>query len=366
MHPLTVRTDATAKVALVKHLRTFTVLCWILAAGVPAAAAEITGAGSTFVYPVLSAWAEAYQKTGGAGLNYQAAGSGSGIDRIVNGTATFGASDMPLASADITANRLVQFPIVSGAVVPILNLPGRRPGEITLDGATIARIFLGEIATWDDPAIVKLNPGVTLPRVAITTVHRADRSGSTFIWTDYLSKVSPEWMNRIGADIVVNWPGGVGAKGSEGVLNVVTRVPGAFGYVEYTYAMRQNLTYAALINLAGKTVEPTVATFAAAAAGTDWTAQPDFRVIMTNAGGDQSWPVAGSTFILMQSAPADASRSLAALEFFHWTLMNGQEIASDFGYVPMPVSFVPLVEKLWAQRIKGADGKPVFSNAGGR
>lgn len=334
----------------------------MLAPSVPAAAAEITGAGSTFVFPVLSAWTEAYQKSGGAGLHYQAAGSGNGIDQIINGTATFGASDMPLTSADIKTNRLIQFPIVSGAVVPILNLPGLKPGEMTLDGSTIAKIFLGEIARWDDPAIARLNPGVALPHTAITTVHRADSSGSTFIWTDYLTKVSPQWASRIGADIAVNWPGGIGAKGSEGVLNVVARVPGAFGYVEYTYAKRQNLTYASLINLAGKTVEPTVATFAAAAAGTDWTGQPDFRVIMTNASGDHSWPVAGSTFILMQSTPAHASGALAALEFFHWAFINGKQIASDLGYVPMPDGAIALIESSWKEQIKDTDGRPVYAD----
>jgi phosphate transport system substrate-binding protein len=363
---LTRRTDMVPGTALVKHLRTIAVFCCIAAYASPASAAEIRGAGSTFVYPLLSAWAKAYEQAGGASLDYRPIGSGGGIQRITNGTVAFGASDMPLLPADIEANRLVQFPLVSGAVVPILNLPGVGPGEITLNGSTLAEIFLGRVTRWNDPAIAKLNPAVTLPDTAITVVHRTDSSGTTFIWTDYLSKISREWANRVGENIVVDWPTGVGAKGNEGTADVVGRIAGALSYVEYAYAKQRKLSYAAMINRAGKPVQPTIGAFEAAAAATDWIAAPDFRVTMTDAAGDQSWPIAGSTFVLMQSAPADAVRSLAALQFFRWAYTNGKGIAAGLGYVPMPDPVVALIEDAWAQRIKGIDGKPVFSKQGSR
>lgn len=341
------------------------VLCCIAACAGPAHAAEISGAGSSFVYPLLSAWAKAYQQAGGTSLDYRPIGSGEGIRRIANGAVAFGASDMPLLPADIEASQLVQFPLVSGAVVPILNLPGIGPGEITLNGPTLAGIFLGQVTKWNDPAIAKLNPAVALPDTPITVVHRADSSGTTFIWTDYLGKVSREWADKVGEDIVVDWPTGIGAKGSEGTADTVGRINGALGYIEYAYASRKKLSYAGMINRAGKTVAPTVGSFAAAAAGTDWTAAPDFRVMMTDAEGDKSWPVAGSTFILMQSVPADASRARATLQFFRWAYTNGKGIASDLGYVPMPDSVVALVKDAWARRIKDSDGKPILSNDSG-
>jgi phosphate transport system substrate-binding protein len=344
----------------VKHLRTIAAVGILTATVLPAAAAEITGAGSTFVYPVLAKWADVYKKETGIGLNYQSIGSGGGIKQITAKTVTFGASDMPLTPEDVAKNHFVQFPVINGSVVPLLNLPGIKPGEVTLDGPTIAKIFLGEIAKWNDPAIAKLNPGVKLPDTAIAVVHRSDGSGTTFIWTNYLSKVSPEWKSKVGENTAVEWPVGIGAKGSEGVANNVSQTLGSLGYVEYAYAKQNNLTFAKMINHAGKTVAPTMEAFQAAAAGADWTSAPDFHVIMTDAAGDQSWPVAGSTFILMQTVPTDAADSAATLKFFDWGYKNGKQMASDLDYVPMPDSVVALIEKTWKDKIKSSDGKPVY------
>jgi len=338
----------------VKHLTAIAVAGFLAATIFPAAAAEITGAGSTFVYPVLAKWADVYQKNTGVRLNYQSIGSGGGIQQITNKTVTFGASDMPLMPADVEKNHFVQFPLVNGAVVPLLNLPGIKPGELTLDGPTIAKVFLGEITKWNDPAIAKLNPGVKLPDTAIAVVHRSEGSGTTFIWTDYLSKVSPEWKQKVGSNTAVEWPVGIGAKGSEGVSNNVAQTIGAFGYVEYAYAMQNNLTYAKMSNAAGKVVAPTAAAFLAAAVSADWAHAQDFRVVITNAPGDTAWPVAGSTFGLMQQTPVDADDSAAALKFFDWGYKNGKKMAADLDYVPMPDSVVALIEKTWKEKIKGA------------
>jgi phosphate transport system substrate-binding protein len=344
----------------VKHMRTIAAAGFMAATVLPAAAADITGAGSTFVYPVLAKWADTYKKDTGLGLNYQSIGSGGGIKQITAKTVTFGATDMPLVHDDIAKNNFVQFPVINGSVVPILNLPGIKPGDVTLDGPTIAKIFLGEITKWNDPAIKALNAGVNLPDTAIAVVHRSDGSGTTFIWTNYLSKVSPEWKEKVGENTAVEWPVGIGAKGSEGVSNNAAQTVGSLGYVEYAYAKQNNLTYAKMVNHAGKTVAPTAEAFQAAAAGADWTSAPDFRVIMTDAAGDKSWPVAGSTFILMQTTPTDAAASAEALKFFDWGYKKGQTMATDLDYVPMPDNVVALIEKTWKEKIKSADGKPVF------
>jgi phosphate transport system substrate-binding protein len=344
----------------VKHITALAAAGILAATVLPAAAADITGAGSTFVYPVLAKWADVYKKQTNVGLNYQSIGSGGGIKQITAKTVTFGASDMPLMPDDIAKNNFVQFPVINGAVVPILNLPGIKPGEVTLDGPTIAKIFLGEITKWNDPAIAKLNAGVKLPDTAIAVVHRSDGSGTTFIWTNYLSKVSPEWKDKVGENTAVEWPVGIGAKGSEGVSNNTAQTVGSLGYVEYAYAKQNNLTYAKMLNHAGKVVAPTAEAFQSAAAGADWTSAPNFRVIMTDAAGDKSWPVAGSTFILMQSAPQDVASSAEALKFFDWGYKNGKQMASDLDYVPMPDSVVALIEKTWKEKIKSADGKPIF------
>jgi phosphate transport system substrate-binding protein len=344
----------------VKHLTTFAVAGILAASVLPAAAGDITGAGSTFVYPVLAKWADTYKKDTGVGLNYQSIGSGGGIKQITAKTVTFGATDMPLTPEDVAKNNFVQFPVINGSVVPLLNLPGIKPGEVTLDGPTIAQIFLGNITKWNDPAIAKLNPDVKLPDTAIAVVHRSDGSGTTFIWTNFLSKVSPDWKSKVGENTAVEWPVGIGAKGSEGVSNNVGQTVGALGYVEYAYAKQNNLTYAKMVNHAGKTVSPTMEAFQAAAAGADWTSAPDFHVIMTDAAGDKSWPVAGSTFILMQQVPTDSADSAAALKFFDWGYKHGKEMASDLDYVPMPDSVVALIEKTWKEKIKSSDGKPVY------
>ena len=343
-----------------KHLRTLAVAALLAGTALPAGAADITGAGSTFVYPVLAKWADVYRKDTGVGLNYQSIGSGGGIKQITNKTVTFGATDMPLTPEDVAKNHFVQFPVINGSVVPILNLPGIKPGELTLDGPTIAQIFLGKITKWNDPAIAKLNPGIQLPATAIAVVHRSDGSGTTFIWTNFLSKVSADWKNDVGENTAVEWPVGIGAKGSEGVSNNAAQTLGSLGYVEYAYAKQNNLTYAKMVNQAGKVVPPTAEAFQAAAASADWTSAPDFHVIMTNAAGDKSWPVAGSTFMLMQTVPTNAADSAAALKFFDWAYKNGKQMASDLDYVPMPDSVVGLIEKTWKDKIKAADGKPIF------
>jgi len=344
----------------VKHLTALAVAGLVAASVLPAAADDITGAGSTFVYPVLAKWADVYRKQTNIGLNYQSIGSGGGIKQITAKTVTFGATDMPLMHDDVAKNNFVQFPVINGSVVPIMNLPGIKPGEVTLDGPTIAKIFLGEITKWNDPAIAKLNAGVKLPDAAIAVVHRSDGSGTTFIWTNYLSKVSPDWKSKVGENTAVEWPVGIGAKGSEGVSNNTAQTVGALGYVEYAYAKQNNLTYAKMINHAGKVVAPTTESFQAAAAGADWTSAPDFRVIMTDAPGDKSWPVAGSTFILMQAVPTDTVVSSEALKFFDWGYKNGKQMAADLDYVPMPDNVVALIEKTWKDRIKASDGKPVY------
>ena len=338
-----------------KHLRTIAAAGLLAATTLPAAAGDLTGAGSTFVYPVLAKWADVYRKDTGIGLNYQSIGSGGGIKQITAKTVTFGATDMPLMPADIAKNAFVQFPVINGAVVPLLNLPGIKPGDITLDGPTLSKIFLGEITKWNDPAIAKLNAGVKLPDTAIAVVHRSDGSGTTFIWTDYLSKVSPEWKDKVGSNTAVEWPVGIGAKGSEGVSNNVAQTVGSLGYVEYAYAKQNNLTYAKMVNAAGKVVGPTAEAFLAAAASADWANAQDFRVIITNAAGPTAWPVAGSTFILMQQVPTNPADSDAALKFFDWGYKNGKQMAADLDYVPMPDSVVALIEKSWKEKIKGAN-----------
>jgi phosphate transport system substrate-binding protein len=341
----------------------------LAAAGVIAAVAlaapiaiadEITGAGSTFVYPILAKWADAYKKATGLGLNYQSIGSGGGIKQITNKTVTFGASDMPLKSEEVAKAGFVQFPVINGAVVPVVNLDGIKPGELVLDGPTIAKIFLGDIKNWDDPAIKKLNPAVKLPSNAIAVVHRSDGSGTTFIWTNYLSKVSPDWNQKVGVNTAVQWPVGIGAKGNEGVANNTTQTKGAIGYVEYAYAKQNKMTYANMVNQAGKTVAPTSESFEAAAAGAKWADAKDFYVILTDAPGDKSWPIAGSTFILMHTVPQDAAATAAALKFFAWGYKNGKQMAADLDYVPMPESVVALIEKTWKEQIKGSDGKPIY------
>jgi len=329
---------------------------------VAAYALDISGAGATFPYPIYAKWADAYKKQTGTGLNYQSIGSGGGIKQIQAQTVTFGASDMPLPPKDLEKSGLVQFPTVMGGVVPVVNLDGVAAGTLVLDGPTLANIYLGNITSWDDPAIKKLNPGVKLPSQAIAIVHRSDGSGTTFIFTNYLSKVSADWQSKVGSSTSVEWPAGIGAKGNEGVANNVAQTKGAIGYVEYAYAKQNHLTYTKLVNKSGKSVAPTAEAFAAAAASADWLGTPGFSVILTEQPGDASWPIAGATFILIPKKPPDPAAAGEALKFFSWAYAHGGEMAEALDYVPLPESVVKAVEKMWASNIKDGSGKPLFAN----
>ena len=322
-------------------------------------AAEISGAGATFPYPIYAKWAEAYSKASGVNLNYQSIGSGGGLKQIRARTVTFGASDMPLSADDLKKDGLVQWPMVMGGIVPVVNLQGVAPGSLVFDGPTLAKIFLGDIKSWDDPAIKKLNPSAKLPSTGIAVVHRSDGSGTTFNFTDYLSKVSPDWKSKVGENVAVKWPVGLGAKGNEGVAANVKQTANSIGFVEYAYAKQNSLTFADMINKDGQKVEPVSETFAAAAANADWPHAPDFNLLLTDQPGAKSWPITASTFILMPAAPPDAAAATAALKFFDWSYSNGDEAAKSLDYIPMPKNVVDLVKKEWASDIKGSDGKPL-------
>jgi phosphate transport system substrate-binding protein len=330
------------------------------AATAPAMAADISGAGSTFAYPIYSKWAEAYKKETGIGVNYQSIGSGDGISQIQNKEVTFAGSDMPLSVVDLDTDGLLQFPMLTAGVVPVVNLDGIKPGDLVLDGSTLARIFLGEIKSWNDAAIRKLNPSAKLPSQAIAVVHRSDGSGTTFVFTDYLGKVSRDWRSKVGSITAVDWPVGIGARGNEGVAGSVAQIRGAIGYVEYAYAKQNKLTYARLTNKAGKAVAPTIESFSAAAANANWERTPGFGVILTNEPGAASWPIAGATFILMHKQPGDPAAVGAALKFFNWAYAKGGQMAQELDYVPMPPSVVSAVQRLWAAQIKDASDKPLF------
>jgi phosphate transport system substrate-binding protein len=323
-------------------------------------AVDISGAGATFPYPIYAKWADSYKKETGNGLNYQSIGSGGGIKQIKAKTVTFGASDMPLQPKDVEASGLVQFPTVVGGDVPVVNLDGVNGGDLVLDGPTLANIFLGVITKWDDPAIAKLNPKAKLPSQAIVVVHRSDGSGTTFIFTDYLSKVSPDWKAKVGASTAVEWPAGIGAKGNEGVSNNVAQTKGAIGYVEYAYAKQNKMAFVDMINSDGKAVAPDASAFQAAAANADWAKSEDYYVILTNQPGAATWPIAGATFILMYKQPADATASAEALKFFDWAYAKGGKAAEELDYVPLPPAVVAQIQKTWATEIKTADGKAVY------
>lgn len=288
-------------------LRTAVLAASVVTAGASAQAADISGAGATFPYPLYAKWADTYKKETGIGLNYQSIGSGGGIKQVIAKTVTFGATDKPMSDADLEKNGLVQFPMVMGGIVPIVNLTGVKPGELVLDGKTIAQIYLGAITTWDDAAIKALNPTLTLPSTAIAVVHRSDGSGTTFNFTNYLVKLSPDWKDKVGSDTAVEWPTGVGAKGSEGVANTVKQTDGGIGYVEYAYAKQNNLSYSKMLNAAGKVVEPSLESFGAAASNADFKTAKNFNVIITNEPGDATWPIAASTWVLIHKAPEDAA-----------------------------------------------------------
>ncbi len=344
-----------------KHMKT------ILAAGViaaaiayPAIAIDISGAGATFPYPIYAKWADAYKKETGSGLNYQSIGSGGGIKQITARTVTFGASDMPLKQDELEKIGVIQFPTVMGGVVPVVNLDGLKSGDVTLDGPTLGKIFMGEVKTWDDPAIVKLNPKAKLPKQAIAVVHRSDGSGTTFIFTNYLSKVSADWKSKVGNNTAVEWPVGIGAKGNEGVANNVANTKGSIGYVETAYAKQNNLTTTNLVNKDGKAVSPTTESIMAAAAGADWANAPGFYMILTDSTGATAWPIAGATFILLPKVPKDTAATAEALKFFAWAYKNGSKMAQELDYIPMPESVVKQVEAAWKKDVKDDSGKPIF------
>ena len=336
-----------------KHWTTFAAAGLIAAAAfVPAKAADISGAGATFPYPIYAKWADAYKKVTGNGLNYQSIGSGGGIKQIKAKTVTFGASDAPLPGKELDEAGLAQFPMVMGGIVPVVNLDGVSPGDLVLDGPTLAKIFLGEIKSWDDPLLAKLNANVKLPKQAIAIVHRSDGSGTTFNFVYYLADVSADWKTKVGVNTSVQWPAGIGAKGNEGVANNVANTKGAIGYVEYAYANQNKLTHTQMINKGGKTVQPTAETFQAAAANADWKSEPGFGVILANQPGDKSWPMTAATWILMYKKPQDAASAGEALKFFNWAFAKGDKMAEELDYIPMPESVVKLIEKTWTAEIK--------------
>jgi len=312
-------------------------------------AADISGAGATFPFPIYSKWAAAYKAQTGTGLNYQSIGSGGGISQIEAKTVTFGASDMPMSPADLEKNGLVMFPTVVGSEVLVYNLPGIASNTIVLDGPTLANIYLGKIKAWNDPAIKKLNPSINLPGTAIAVVHRSDGSGTTFIFANYLSKVSKEWSDKVGAGVSVDWPVGIGAKGNEGVAGNVAQTAGAIGYVEYAYAQQNKLAYTKMMNKAGQTVSPNMESFQAAAASADWDHADHFYMILTDQPGAKTWPIENPTFILIPKNPPNGAAATEALKFFKWAYANGDKMAVDLDYIPLPDSVVQKIEASWKQ-----------------
>ncbi len=332
----------------------------IAIAATAAHAQNITGAGATFPAPIYAKWAEAYKAATGAQLNYQAIGSGGGVKQITAKTVDFGASDDPMSGADLQKNNLLQFPAVIGGVVTIFNLPGVAANQLTLDGPVLADIFRGAIKAWNDPAIAKLNPGAKLPDTAITLVYRSDSSGTTAVFTDYLSTVSPSFKASPGEGKTVNWPTGVGGRGNAGVAANVAKIAGSIGYVEYAFAKQNKMSYASMVNRDGKVVRADDATFAAAAAKADWKGAPGFGANLNNQPGADAWPITSASFILMHRTASDAARSAEALKFFRWALNNGQKLAVDLDYVPLPADVVKAVEASWRE-IKDGSGKSVLN-----
>lgn len=325
-----------------------------------AIAADITGAGATFPYPIYAKWAESYKAATGNGLNYQSIGSGAGIKQIKAKTVDFGASDMPLKAEDLEAEGLMQFPAIMGGVVTIVNLEGVAPGIMKLTGPLVADIYLGKIVKWNAPEIAALNPGMKLPDADITVVHRADGSGTSFLFTDYLSKVSPEFKTKIGANTAVKWVVGVGGKGNEGVAANVQRIKGAIGYVEWAYAKKNKMSHTQLKNRDGQFLQPDDDNFKAAAAGAEWTKAPGFGVVLTDQAGKTSWPITGVSYILMHKVQADAAKGKEVLKYFDWAFKNGAGAAAELDYVPLPPSVVMLVQGAWSAKLKDASGKSIY------
>jgi len=328
-----------------------------------ALAGDISGAGATFPYPVYSKWADAYKKETNIGLNYQSIGSGGGIKQIKAKTVTFGASDAPLKIEELDEAGLTQFPMIIGGVVPVVNLKGIAPGELMLDGTTLADIFLGKITKWNDPAIVKLNPTAKLPATLIAVVHRSDGSGTTFLFTSYLAKVSAEWKEKVGNDKAVEWPVGIGGKGNEGVAGSVTQTDGAIGYVEYAFVKQNKMTYTKLKNKEGKVIDPAAEAFQAAAANADWAHAAGYNLVLTDQPGAASWPITGASFILVYKKtekPEEAEALKQALKFFDWSYKHGDKMAAELDYVAIPPKVVELVEKTWSEQIKDGAGVQIW------
>jgi phosphate transport system substrate-binding protein len=321
--------------------------------------AELTGAGSTFVYPVISKWAEAYKKETGNSVNYQSIGSGGGIKQIQGKTVEFGATDMPLKSEELAKDDLVQFPLVNGAVVPVVHLTGVENGKLKLSGPVLADIFLGKIKKWNDAAITAMNKDVKLPDQQISVVHRSDGSGTSFIWTNYLSKVSPEWKTAVGEGTAVKWPAGVGGKGNEGVASFVKQIDGAIGYVEFAYAQQNQMNAVQMKNQAGEFITPNLAAFKTAAEGGGWAGAKDFYLILTDAAGKKSWPIAGSTFVLMHKTQENPEQAKQVISFFKWAYSKGQNLAEGLSYVPVPAKVTSMIEKTWKSEFKTKDGKTI-------
>ncbi|MEW6024415.1 MAG: phosphate ABC transporter substrate-binding protein PstS [Pseudomonadota bacterium] len=323
-------------------------------------AADVTGAGATFPYPIYAKWAESYKAATGTGLNYQSVGSGAGIKQIKAKTVDFGASDMPLKAAELDAEGLMQFPAIMGGVVTVVNVDGVAPGQLKLTGPIVADIYLGKITKWNAPEITAINPGVKLPDTDITVVHRADSSGTSFLFTDFLSKTSPEFQQKIGANTAVKWAVGVGGKGNEGVAANVQRIKGSIGYVEWAYAKKNKLSHTQLKNKDGQFLQPDDENFKAAAASAEWTKTPGFAVILTDAAGKNSWPITGVSYILMHKAQADATKGKEVVKFFDYAYKNGAPAAAELDYVPMPASVVKLVQDAWKANLKDASGKAIY------
>ena len=321
---------------------------------------EIAGAGATFPYPIYAKWAEAYNKKTGVKLNYQSIGSGGGIKQIKAKTVDFGASDAPLTKSELDEAGLMQFPMIIGGVVPVVNIPGIKPGEIKLSPEVLADIYLGKITKWNDKAIAELNKGVNLPSRNISVVHRSDGSGTTWIFTNYLTKVSKNWADKVGNDKAVAWPVGVGGKGNEGVASYVGRIKGSIGYVEYAYALQNKMTHVKLQNHDGNFVNPTSENFQAAAANADWAHAPGYYLVLTDQPGKNAWPISGASFILMYKNQAKPDVAQAVLKFYDWSYHNGGKMAEQLDYVPIPMNVVKLVESTWKSEIKGENGQAVW------
>ena len=360
IHPGAIMQITNAKKRLLIMVAALGLTLSAAAADITGSHADISGAGATFPYPIYAKWADAYKTLTGIGLNYQSIGSGGGIKQIKAKTVTFGASDMPLKPDDLKAAGLLQFPMIIGGVVPVVNVKGIVGGQLHLDGPTVAGIYLGDITQWNDPKIKSLNPKLSLPSTAIAPVYRSDGSGTNFLFSEYLSKVSPKFLSSIGANTSVQWPIGIGAKGNEGVANMTTQTDGAIGYVEYAYAKQNKMAYVLLTNKAGGVVAPNADSFQAAAANADWAKSDSYYLILTDQAGAKSWPITGASFILVYKQPDDAAAVNEALKFFSWAYKDGATMAAALDYVPLPAPLIAQVKKTWTSEITSG-GHPVWS-----